>query len=44
MDCVRTRAEKRPGDMAELARRLEVILYAMTRRSPAPANFAAFVA
>jgi serine/threonine-protein kinase len=45
MDCCRTRLDKRPADMDEVARRLEVMLYAMTQRSsPAPANFAAYVA
>lgn len=31
MDCVRIKAERRPADMAEVARRLEVIQFAMTR-------------
>ena len=44
MDCVRSRAEKRPGDMGELAQRLEVMLYAMTQRPRAGVNFAAYVA
>jgi serine/threonine protein kinase len=45
MDCCRTRVDKRPADMDEVARRLEVMLYAMTQRPPqAPASFVASVA
>jgi serine/threonine protein kinase len=36
MDCVRTNPAKRPADMAEIARRLEVMHHAMTRAA-APA-------
>jgi serine/threonine-protein kinase len=45
MDCCRTRLDKRPADMGELASRLEVMLYAMTHRVPqSPADVAAYVA
>jgi hypothetical protein len=46
MDCCRTRIDKRPADMDEVARRLEVMLYAMTHHasSAQAANFAAYVA
>jgi serine/threonine protein kinase len=33
MDCVKIKAEKRPGDMAEVARRLEVMRFGLSRRS-----------
>jgi serine/threonine-protein kinase len=43
MDCCRTNAQKRPGDVGELARRLDVMRYAMTRQmqpQAAPAHYA----
>ena len=38
MDCVRIRQEKRPADMAEVARRLEVIRFGLERRGLAVAG------
>src|SRR5687767_6173386 len=34
MECVRTNPAKRPADMPDLQRRLEIIQYVMTRRAP----------
>jgi len=38
MDCVRTNPAKRPGDMNELARRLEVMHHSITRARPSAAK------
>jgi hypothetical protein len=32
MDCVKIKAEKRPADMAEVARRLEVMRFGLERK------------
>ena len=36
MDCVRTNAAKRPGDMNELGRRMEIMHHGLTRSTHAP--------
>jgi serine/threonine-protein kinase len=41
MECVRTKPEKRPADMVELSRRLEIILHVMKREQAAAAPAAA---
>jgi hypothetical protein len=42
MECVRTNPSRRPADMAEMSRRLEIILHVMRKQqaaaSPAPAG------
>jgi len=38
MECVRTNPQKRPADMPELSRRLEIILHVMRKERPNPAN------
>lgn len=38
MECVRTNPQKRPADMAELSRRLEIILHVMRKERSNPAN------
>jgi serine/threonine-protein kinase len=38
MECVRTNPQKRPTDMAELSRRLEIILHVMRKERSNPAN------
>ena len=38
MECVRTNPQKRPADMAELSRRLEIILHVMRKERGNPAN------
>jgi hypothetical protein len=36
MECVRVNPTKRPGDMSDLARRLDVIAYAVQRAAQGP--------
>ena len=38
MECVRTNPQKRPADMADLSRRLEIILHVMRKERSDPAN------
>ena len=38
MECVRTNPQKRPSDMTDLSRRLEIILHVMRRERGNPAN------
>src|SRR3954463_8436416 len=38
MECVRTNPQKRPADMPDLSRRLEIILHVMRKERPNPAN------
>ena len=38
MECVRTNPQKRPADMAELSRRLEIILHVMRKERGNPSN------